>query len=84
MGSLCFFSPDANFVSAFVVKSPVSILDEMVSIKPELAQALADAQAKHGFDLRNDLIAPLGGEVAMGVDGPLLPTPSWKLVAEVL
>jgi ferric-dicitrate binding protein FerR (iron transport regulator) len=83
MGSLSFFSPDANFVSAFVVKSPVSILDEMVSIKPELAQALADAQGRHGFDLRNDLIAPLGGEVAMGVDGPLLPTPSWKLVAEV-
>jgi ferric-dicitrate binding protein FerR (iron transport regulator) len=83
MGSLSFFSPDANFVSAFVVKNPVSILDEMVAIKPELAQALADAQAKHGFDLRNDLIAPLGGEVAMGVDGPLLPTPSWKLVAEV-
>ena len=83
MGSLSFFSPDANFVSAFVVKSPVSILDEMLSIKPELAQELADAQAKHGFDLRNDLVAPLGGEVAMGVDGPLLPTPSWKLVAEV-
>ncbi len=83
MGSLSFFSPDANFVSAFVVKSPVSILDEMLSIKPELAQELADAQAKHGLDLRNDLIAPLGGEMAMGVDGPLLPTPSWKLVAEV-
>jgi hypothetical protein len=83
MGSLSFFSPDANFVSAFVVKSPVSILDEMLSIKPEFARELADAQAKHGFDLRNDLVAPLGGEIAMGVDGPLLPTPSWKLVAEV-
>jgi ferric-dicitrate binding protein FerR (iron transport regulator) len=83
MGSLSFFSPDANFVSAFVVKSPVSILDEMLSIKPELAHELADAEGKHGFDLRNDLVAPLGGEVAMGVDGPLLPTPSWKLVAEV-
>ena len=83
MGSLSFFSPDANFVSAFVVKSPVSILDELLSIKPEFARELADAQAKHGFDLRNDLVAPLGGEIAMGVDGPLLPTPSWKLVAEV-
>jgi ferric-dicitrate binding protein FerR (iron transport regulator) len=83
MGSLSFFSPDANFVSAFVVKSPVSILDEMLSIKPELARELADVQAKHGFDLRNDLVAPLGGEIAMGVDGPLLPTPSWKMVAEV-
>ena len=83
MGSLSFFSPDANFAAAFVVKSPVSILDEMLSINPDLARELAEAQAKHGIDLRNDLAAPLGGELAMAVDGPLLPTPSWKFVAEV-
>jgi hypothetical protein len=83
MGSLSFFSPDANFATAFVVKSPVSILDELVSVNPQLAQELADAQAKHGFDLRNDLAAPLGGELAMAIDGPLLPTPSWKMVIEV-
>jgi hypothetical protein len=83
MGSLSFFSPDANFAAAFVVKSPVSILDEMVSINPDFARELAEAQAKHGIDLRNDLAAPLGGELAMAVDGPLLPTPSWKFVAEV-
>ncbi len=83
MGSLSFFSPDANFATAFVVKSPVSILDELVSVNPKLAQELADAQAKHGFDLRNDLAAPLGGELAMAIDGPLLPTPSWKMVIEV-
>ena len=83
MGSLSFFSPDANFAAAFVVKSPVSILDEMVSVNPDFARELAEAQTKLGFDLRNDLAAPLGGEVAMAVDGPLLPTPSWKLVTEV-
>jgi hypothetical protein len=83
MGALSFFSPDANFTAAFVVKSPVSILDELVSANPQLAQELADAQAKYGFDLRTDLAAPLGGELAMGVDGPLLPTPSWKMVIEV-
>jgi hypothetical protein len=83
MGSLSFFSPDANFAAAFVVKSPVSILDELVSVNPKLAQELADAQAKHGFDLRNDLAAPLGGELAIAMDGPLLPTPSWKMVIEV-
>ena len=83
MGSLSFFSPDANFAAAFVVKSPVSILDELVSVNPKLAQELADAQAKHGFDLRADLAAPLGGELAMAIDGPLLPTPSWKMVIEV-
>ena len=83
MGSLSFFSPDANLVAAFVVKSPVTILDELLSVNPDFARELADAQARHGFDLRNDLAAPLGGEIAMAVDGPVLPTPSWKLVAEV-
>jgi hypothetical protein len=83
MGSLSFFSPDANLAAAFAVKSPVNILDEMLAVNPDFARELADAQAKHGFDLRNDLAAPLGAEFAMGLDGPVLPSPSWKLVAEV-
>ena len=83
MGSLSFFSPDANLAAAFVVKSPVTILDELLAVNPEFARELAEAQSKHGFDLRNDLAAPLGGEIALGVDGPVLPTPSWKLVVEV-
>jgi len=29
------------------------------------------------------IAAAFGGEVALGVDGPVLPEPSWKLVAEV-
>src|SRR5262249_5122017 len=44
---------------------------------------LAEAQAKHGFDVRNDLLAPMGAEFAVGLDGPVLPSPSWKLAAEV-
>jgi ferric-dicitrate binding protein FerR (iron transport regulator) len=83
MGSLSFFSPEANLAAAFVVKSPVSILDELVAINPEFARDLAEAQSRHGFDLRADLAAPLGGEIAMAVDGPILPSPSWKLVVEV-
>jgi ferric-dicitrate binding protein FerR (iron transport regulator) len=83
MGTLGFFSPDANLVAAFVVKQPVSLIDDLINISPDFAAALTKLQAEKGFDLRNDLAAPLGGEVALGVDGPLLPTPSWKLVAEV-
>jgi len=83
MGSLSFFSPDANFAAAFVVKNPVTILDELLSINPEFARELAEAQAKSGINLRDDLAAPLGGEFAMAIDGPVLPEPSWKVVAEV-
>lgn len=83
MGSLSFFSPDANLAAAFVVKNPVTILDEMLAMNPEFARELAEAQSKHGFDIRNDLAAPFGGEVAIALDGPVLPSPSWKMVAEV-
>jgi hypothetical protein len=83
MGSLGFFSADANLVAAFVVKSPVELLDELLSLSPQLAASLAKAEAEHGFSLRDDLAAPLGGEIALGLDGPVLPSPSWQLVAEV-
>ena len=83
MGSLGFFSADANLVAAFVVKSPVDLLDELLSLSPDLAAELAKTEAAHGFNLRDDFAAPLGGEIALGLDGPLLPSPSWQLVAEV-
>jgi hypothetical protein len=83
MGALSFFSPDANLVGAFVVKNPVSIVDELLAINPEFGAEMEKIRAEHGFDLRNDFAAAFGGEVAMAVDGPVLPEPSWKLVAEV-
>lgn len=83
MGALSFISPDANLASAFIVRQPAGVLDDMLAISPELAQELEKVRQEHGFDVREDLAAPLGGEFAFAVDGPLLPTPSWKLVAEV-
>ncbi|HEX7181519.1 MAG TPA: FecR domain-containing protein [Thermoanaerobaculia bacterium] len=83
MGSLGFFSPDANLAAAFVVKQPTSLIDDLLAINPEIASELEEVRRELGFDLRNDLAAPLGGEVAMAVDGPLLPEPSWKFVVEV-
>lgn len=83
MGTLSFFSPDANLVGAFVVKNPVSIVDELLAINPEFGAEMEKIRLEHGFDLRNDFAAAFGGEVAMAVDGPVLPEPSWKLVAEV-
>lgn len=47
------------------------------------AQDLAEFEARSGVNLLDDLAAPLGGEVAMVFDGPVLPTPRWKLIVEV-
>jgi len=87
MGSLEYISPDANVVAGFVVKNPVSLVDDLLgvldTVSPELRKTLDKQQSERGLNIRNDIAAPLGGEFAFAIDGPLLPTPSWKLVFEV-
>ncbi len=86
LGALDFISPQATLAWAAAVKQPTAIIDEIMTMQqsnPAFAEHLAEVQALLGVDLRNDLAAALGGEVAMAQDGPLLPMPSWKIVVEV-
>jgi hypothetical protein len=87
MGSLEYISPDANVVAGFVVKNPVTLVDDLLgvlqTVSPDLRANLEKLQSQHGLNLRDDIAAPLGGEFAFAIDGPILPTPSWKMVFEV-
>jgi len=86
LGALDFISPEATLAWAAAVKQPTAIIDEIMTMQasnPAFQQHLAEVQALLGVDLRNDLAAALGGEVAMAQDGPLLPLPSWKIAVEV-
>ena len=87
MGSMEYISPDANVVAAFVVKDPVKLVDDLLgvieTVSPDLRKNLDKQQAEHGLDIRKDIAGPLGGEFAFAIDGPVLPTPSWKMVFEV-
>ncbi|HKA19706.1 MAG TPA: FecR domain-containing protein [Blastocatellia bacterium] len=87
MGALEFISPDANVVAAFVVKEPVRLVDDLMSalnaVDPKFSEHLGEFQNETGLNIRDDFAKPLGGEFAFAVDGPLLPTPSWKMVFEV-
>jgi hypothetical protein len=87
MGSLEFVSPDANVATAFVVKEPALLVDDLLgfleTVQPDLRRQLREIEAQQGIDIRRDLAAPLGGEFAFAIDGPLLPTPSWKMIVEV-
>jgi len=74
IGALDFVSPEAMYVAAFAIGNPAAILDQLFHL-PQLAEIDAS--------IRNDLAAPLGGNFAVAVDGPMLPVPSWKLAAEV-
>lgn len=87
MGALNFISPDANMVAAFVVREPASLVDELLgyldTVSPRMRQDLKVLEADLGLKLREDFAAPLGGEFAFTLDGPVLPTPSWKMIFEV-
>ena len=87
MGSLEFVSPDASMVSSAVIKNPRSIMEEIFKMigsgHAEFTQHLAEFEAKAGVNVLNDITAPLGGEVTLAFDGPMIPTPRWKLIFEV-
>lgn len=87
MGALDFISPNANVATAFVVKEPALLVDDLLgfleTVEPDMRRQMQEIEKSQGFDLRSDFAAPLGGEFAFAIDGPLLPTPSWKVVLEV-
>jgi hypothetical protein len=87
MGSLDYVSSSAGAAVSFVAKQPVLMLDDIFSTigasDPSFNKGLAQTSSELGLDLRNDLASALGGEMTLALDGPILPTPSWKAVVEV-
>lgn len=87
LGSLGYVSPDANFVVAFAMQDLGTLVDELCGLfgadDAGFRQGLAEFEQEHEIDVRRDIAAPLGGEFALALDGPVLPKPSWKLIVEV-
>jgi ferric-dicitrate binding protein FerR (iron transport regulator) len=87
MGSLEFISPNASIVNSLVIKNPRTIVEEMFQMigsgDANFPQELSKFEAKTGVSVLDDITAPLGGEVTFAFDGPVLPTPRWKMVFEV-
>jgi hypothetical protein len=79
MGSLDYVSPDATFLAAFVARDAGATVDTLTGMFKKTAADLGP----RGVELRNDLAASLSGEFTLALDGPIIPVPSWKLVAEV-
>jgi len=87
MGSLDFISENASLSVSFITKNPALMFDDLQQIIASSGgngqKHLDEAESKLGLRLRDDLAATLGGDVSIALDGPVLPTPSWKIVAEV-
>ena len=74
MGSLNFVSPDAGFVVTTILKSPTLIVNDLMKSMSTVADQKLDL---------GDLASAFGGEVTIALDGPMLPVPALKFVAEV-
>ena len=86
MGSLEFISPAAYGMAGVVTKEPLLMFDDLAAMFQSNGQAWQDFlnyQAEHRVDIRRDLIATLGNELLIAIDGPILPTPDWRIVVEV-
>jgi hypothetical protein len=72
---------------AALSKDPKAIADDILSMAQlndgDKGQNVAAAEAMLNINFRDDLAANLGGDFLVALDGPALPTPSWKAVIEV-
>ena len=86
IGSLNFVTPDAAIAVAGLSKDPKSIADDLIAMTTRngsQANGLTEAEEKLQVNFRDDIAANLGGDFLLSLDGPVLPTPSWKAVIEV-
>jgi hypothetical protein len=79
MGAAEFISPDAAFAAAAVVKRPEEVVAEALSWATDLPQS----QAAGEIEALRSLSVTMGGDVAIALDGPVLPVPSWKFAIEI-
>ena len=87
MAALDFISADASAAAAFTVKDPSSLLTELfgklAGQDEKFMEELEKFQSEYNVNLIRDIAGPLGGEIALALDGPVLPKPAWKLIMEV-
>jgi hypothetical protein len=87
IGGLDFVSKDAGAAAAFISKSPSAMLDDLLNISNASGYSATENIARGESELKirfhQDLADTLGGEATFALDGPILPTPSWKVIIEV-
>jgi ferric-dicitrate binding protein FerR (iron transport regulator) len=83
IGGLAYVSPDAQLVAAALMKRPEQLVDDFFALQPDAARIFEEARKHLGIDLKQDVASALGGEATFAIDGPLVPTVSWKVALDI-
>jgi len=87
IGSLDYVSANAGAALSFATKQPAAMLDDLFNTintgNSNPGDEITKVDSELGIDIRNDIAGALGGDLTIALDGPVLPTPSWKLIVEV-
>ena len=86
LGSLDFVSPRSAIVASLRLKNLAEIFDDLKDLTPSNPNAFATlpqmAQAMH-FNLRDDLLSQLQGEITVALDDFVAIPPQWKAILRV-
>jgi len=84
---LDFISRDAAYVGAFNLKNFGEVFDVIkdiaASANPMADAGIAQVEEQLKINLKNDLFSKFSGQIVAGVDGPILPNPAWKVIAQL-
>lgn len=83
-----FISRDAGYVAAFNLKNFGQIFDDIKSLaatsNPMVDAGLAQMEDQLKIKFKDDLFSKFTGQLVISVDGPIMPTPAWKVVAQLV
>jgi type II secretory pathway pseudopilin PulG len=84
MGSLDFVSPKALMAVAIHLKNPTETFDDLRDLStasnPNAFAAVDQMDEALKLSLRDDVLAQLGGEITLEMDGLVPPNPVWKVI----
>lgn len=83
MPSLDYVSPDAHVAVSAVTKDASQIANEFFAAIGGLQAHVGTIEQQLGINIMSDLFGPIGGELTLALDGPMVPVPTYLMAAEV-
>jgi hypothetical protein len=87
LNGLDFMTPDAAYLIGLNLKNLGEVFDDIRNLakisNPTADEGIAQTESQLKINLKQDLFSKFSGQLVAGVDGPILPVPAWKVVAQL-